>query len=223
MRQCATCNHEIRVSDMNDRRLRTDTTAGPARATRALAFLSLALPMLLAACGGESAKIMGLSQTLPDEFAVVSRAPLTMPPNFGLRPPDPQGKRTQDMQPRIQAENVLFGADLARRIAEHRRRAQESGATPGELVLLERTGALSANPAIRGLIESETAAIAREKDGFIRKLVFWQPEDRQGDIIDSDAEQRRIEENAALGLPTTEGSTPIIRREEEEPLIPWPF
>jgi hypothetical protein len=41
-------------------------------------------------------KAMGLEKTSPDEFAVESRAPLEMPPDFDLRPPQPGASRPQE-------------------------------------------------------------------------------------------------------------------------------
>ncbi len=46
--------------------------------------------LLLAAAGCSGAKeALGLVQDPPDEFRVVSRAPLAIPPDFTLRPPRP--------------------------------------------------------------------------------------------------------------------------------------
>ena len=43
---------------------------------------------MLLLCGCTSIRQMvGLDRTGPDEFAVESRAPLTIPPEFELRPP----------------------------------------------------------------------------------------------------------------------------------------
>jgi Protein of unknown function (DUF3035) len=51
-----------------------------------------------AALGGcsELKTAMGLDHNSPDEFAVESRAPLSMPPEFNLRPPEPGVPRPQE-------------------------------------------------------------------------------------------------------------------------------
>jgi hypothetical protein len=41
-------------------------------------------------------RAVGIEQVSPDEFAVESRAPLTMPPDFDLRPPKPGAPRPQE-------------------------------------------------------------------------------------------------------------------------------
>jgi hypothetical protein len=51
--------------------------------------------LLLSGCDNFKRNI-GLEPTMPDEFAVQSRAPLTMPPDYDLRPPRPGAPRPQD-------------------------------------------------------------------------------------------------------------------------------
>jgi hypothetical protein len=41
-------------------------------------------------------RAIGLEPTMPDEFEVESRAPLTIPPDFDLRPPKPGAPRPQE-------------------------------------------------------------------------------------------------------------------------------
>ena len=52
-------------------------------------------------------KAMGLEKSAPDEFAVESRAPLTMPPDFNLRPPQPGAARPQEKSPGQQARQTI--------------------------------------------------------------------------------------------------------------------
>ncbi len=48
--------------------------------------LIAAVIMALSACSGVK-KQLGLTKQSPDEFKVVARAPLSLPPDFSLRPP----------------------------------------------------------------------------------------------------------------------------------------
>ena len=50
---------------------------------------------------------IGLEKTSPDEFAVESRAPLTMPPDFELRPPQPGATRPQEKSSGQQARQLI--------------------------------------------------------------------------------------------------------------------
>jgi hypothetical protein len=44
--------------------------------------------------------------------------------------------------------------------------------------------------------------------------VFWRDPEPYGDVVDPAAEQKRLQENAALGKPVTEGETPTIVRKQ---------
>ena len=44
---------------------------------------------LLAACTGTVQENLGIAKRSPDEFQVVRRAPLVLPPDYNLRPPSP--------------------------------------------------------------------------------------------------------------------------------------
>ena len=189
---------------------------------RKLSLLALAAG-LLGACTADTGEILGIDKRTPDEFAVVQRAPLTLPPNFGLRPPDPDGQRNQDLQPRATAQEALFGRDASRRLEQQKETLRDQGATQGEIALLERTGALEADPSIRRVVEEESAALAQEQESFVDTLVFWREKEQPGDVVDAAGEQRRLQENAALGREVTEGQTPLIRRDSEKPTFEWPF
>src|SRR5260370_7041930 len=64
------------------------------RALPASPVLCLACALLISGCS-DLKKAIGLERTSPDEFAVESRAPLTMPPDFNLPPPQPGATRPQ--------------------------------------------------------------------------------------------------------------------------------
>src|SRR5882672_12269563 len=49
----------------------------------------------------------------PDEFAVVTKAPLVIPPDFNLKPPAPGTEPTNQVEPTQAAQNALFNADPA--------------------------------------------------------------------------------------------------------------
>jgi Protein of unknown function (DUF3035) len=70
------------------------------------AVLCLAGAAMLGGCG-ELKTAMGLNPNSPDEFAVESRAPLSMPPEFNLRPPEPGAARPQETPADKQARLAL--------------------------------------------------------------------------------------------------------------------
>jgi Protein of unknown function (DUF3035) len=65
------------------------------------------LALMLSSCT-EFKRAVGIDPVSPDEFAVESRAPLTIPPDFDLRPPQPGAARPQEKTAAQKAQ-----ADLA--------------------------------------------------------------------------------------------------------------
>ncbi|WP_448500965.1 DUF3035 domain-containing protein [Sphingomonas sp.] len=69
--------------------------------------------LMLSACGRS-----GLNRNRPDEFAVARQAPLVIPPDFALVPPQPGAPRPQDVAPSQQALDALFGGPAQRSASE---------------------------------------------------------------------------------------------------------
>ena len=194
----------------------------------------LALALGLSACSdGEAGKFLGLEKKPPDEFSVVSRAPLTLPPDYGLKPPEPGAPRPQEGTPRGTAENALFGdggstgrpARTANKPAP-RILAGKTGnvivQTPGDVAFLNRVNADSAMPDIRQILSEENAILAIEDQELVDYLIFWRDKPPQGTIVDAEEEKRRLQENQALGRSVTEGETPMIERKKKSgSLLPF--
>jgi hypothetical protein len=164
--------------------------------------------LALSACGNDTKQMLGLERQPPDEFAVVSRAPLAVPPEFSLRPPAPGATRPQEGRASDRARRALTGTEMQ---AAYRR----AGLSPGESSLLARTGAANVPDDIRSTIERESNVLAAENKGFTERLVFWRDAPLPGDVVDPEAENRRIRENQALGDSVTKGDTPRIERKEK--------
>ena len=79
---------------------------GSGRVLFALSFVCSAGTLLLPGCS-DLKRSIGLERTSPDEFDVESRAPLTMPPDFELRPPQPGAARPQEKSSGQQARQVI--------------------------------------------------------------------------------------------------------------------
>ena len=88
---------------------------------------------------------------------------------------------------------------------------------------MSEANALNTDPAIRQIVDDESASLAREPEGFVDTLLFWQEDPEAGAVVDAEGELQRLQENASLGRPPTAGDTPTILTEEEEPLFEWPF
>ena len=73
-------------------------------------FTVIALSALLTGCGSTGL----LNRERPDEFAVSRQAPLVVPPDFCLIPPNPGAPRPQDNDAANQALDALFGGPAPR-------------------------------------------------------------------------------------------------------------
>jgi hypothetical protein len=169
--------------------------------------------LLLIGCGGgQSGNILGLRKTAPDEFLVISRAPLSLPPDYALRPPSESSARAQDKAPRQQAQQSLF-ATTQGTSAESGVKATDNRSA-AEVALLTQSNALGADKNIRDLVNRESAILAQEGGQFVERLIFWRSKPLPGVILDPKLEAKRLQENAALGKSVTEGETPLIKRKK---------
>ncbi len=170
----------------------------------------------LAACGSFDEQL-GLTKQSPDEFRVVSRAPLTVPPDFALRPPEPGAPRPQEGTAAQQAERAVFN-NSAGLPPVASQTAINPNRSAGEQSLVSSAGGGNIDPNIRLVVDRETKQFNSESERFVDALVFWGEQSPAGTIVDPAAELKRLQENAALGLPTTTGATPQIERRRKAPL-----
>jgi hypothetical protein len=70
------------------------------------AFVAVAGMLALSGCSSIK-QAVGLEPTMPNEFAVESNPPLTIPPDFNLRPPEPGAPRPQEESMAKQAQQVI--------------------------------------------------------------------------------------------------------------------
>ena len=170
---------------------------------------ALALAAALSACEGGIGDALGLGKKAPDEFAVVRSAPLTLPPDFTLRPPRPGEARPNEASARDQAKDALLseagGSDN-----------QATGsASQGEAAFIEQAGAGDVDPNIRHVVDREFSGYASEDDSFVDSLIFWQDDEPPGEVVDAAAEAERLRENIEAGKPITGDDTPTIRRRDK--------
>jgi hypothetical protein len=167
----------------------------------------MVLGAALALSGCEQAKqALGQSKQPPDEFAVFQRAPLSVPPDFGLRPPAPGSERPQAVNPRDQARAALGRASTQPTSAD---------LSAGERSILNLTGANQADPMIRARVNNETRDLEAENTGSLTdKLLFWRKPGEFGTAVDPAQEQKRIREAQASGTPVNEGEMPMIKQRQ---------
>ncbi|CAL4868339.1 hypothetical protein MMA231_02646 [Asticcacaulis sp. MM231] len=108
---------------------------------------------------------LGLNKVVPDEFRVVTKAPLVVPPDYALRPPAPGEPRPQELQPDSAARQALLG----QRDATNR--------TAGETALVARMGADKADPLARYVVDDQFGDLAYKEPSFADKVMFWKKKD----------------------------------------------
>lgn len=159
----------------------------------AVLTLVAASALSLGACAGMRESI-GLTKVTPDEFLTVSTAPLSIPPEYGLRPPAPGQPRAEDLAPEAAARQILLG------------QRQAVTRTEGEQALVAAAGADRADPLARYVIDDEIGDLAHKDPSWADRIMFWRRDDAatqtatvtqgaQGDTtIDAQTEYRRLQE-----------------------------
>ena len=174
---------------------------------RVLFVLTLTLTVL-SACGG-TRESLGLGRSVPDEYAVVDRPPLSMPPDYTLRPPRPGAERPQDVNLTQRASETLFGGETKAAAAP-----AEGGGSSSEQVLLQTAGASSADPNIRETVDREAAQKVVASEHLVERLLWWQNKEQPGTTVDAPMEAARIEAAKEKGEPINQGATPVIQRKK---------
>ena len=172
--------------------------------TRVMCALALTVAAGLGGCQSAS-KAMGIAKVTPDEFRVVTKAPLVIPPEYALRPPAPGEPRPQELQPESAARAALAG------------QAAAASRSDGERLLVARSGAEKADPLIRYVVDDEFGDIAHKDKSFADAVMFWRKDAPARPVastgaateapVDAAAEEARLKE-------LTGGKTIIITREK---------
>ncbi|MBM3555773.1 MAG: DUF3035 domain-containing protein [Alphaproteobacteria bacterium] len=164
----------------------------------------LAVGAALSACSSAK-ETLGINRRAPDEFAVVTKAPLVIPPDFGLRPPEPGAPRLQEIDARQLASAAITGRPA------QPGRVQVAGLSGSETALLRRAGAENADSSIRAIIREETTQLAEKENSFTERLLFWVDKSRE-ETVDAQREAQRLREAQAAGQSPVATETPIRQR-----------
>jgi hypothetical protein len=169
---------------------------------RVVAAFALVGALGLGGCQSAS-KALGMSKVTPDEFRVVTKPPLVVPPDFSLRPPAPGEPRAAELQPESAARAAYQAAALA------------ANRSAGEQLLAAKAGAATADPLIRFVVDDEFGDIAHKEKSFADRVMFWRKDQprqaittESGEVVEAAAEEERLR---AL----TGGKAVVISRQAE--------
>ncbi len=199
-------------------------------------FLATCSLLTLTACSGGTVKeTLGIGQKAPDEFRVVSRPPLSVPPQFNLRPPSNNATSPTVIPADKQAKSIITGsqetvngdsrsvdtavipvdsAALPSATTEKNKKSQNianENKSASESQFLQNIGVDKADPKVRDdltqqkLAEQET----QEEDGWWSKVS--KTNSKKDTLVDAKKEAERIKANKAKNKPVTEGETPDVK------------
>ncbi len=121
----------------------------------------------LALAGCQSVReATGVAKLAPDEFTVLTKAPLIVPPDYNLRPPQPGAPDANVGAPSELARNALFPQNPMNAAAALGTEYSES-----ERLLLGRSGAAISDPAIRQQIGIDSGQTDQGED-FARGVLY---------------------------------------------------
>ncbi len=141
--------------------------------------LPAALAITLGGCG-----TIGSGKNSPDEFKVLTMAPLVVPPEYNLLPPRPGELGTEDLKAAEAARRAIMGQGESTVPASAGERALVANSTRGAI-----------DPTIRSKLDAEVGQLTLKSKSFADRILFW----RDGDtyiadetMLDADAEAERL-------------------------------
>ena len=161
--------------------------------------------LTVAACDGSVRDNLGLRKSSPNEFTVVANPPLSLPPEFSLRPPVDGIVSLEEDIPK-EARKVLF---------EQVAYSSKDNKSKSESVFSKNFGASPENLQIKSiLIEDELAsAKVAEKKGMFDKIASFSLLGNgvnSSSVVDAKLEKERITNNIKEGEQITAGETPTL-------------
>ncbi len=182
--------------------------------------LALLLGAAAALAGCDSIRdASGVTKEPPDEFAVATKAPLIIPPDFNLRPPRPGAAPTNQIEPTQAAHAALFNSDPATVAA-----SMGGNASQGEKLLLAYAGAADADGSIRQQLASDNSSMVGGDDDFTKDVLFWQkPQADTGKPVDADSEAKRADAQKTTGQAPqkTKSDATIQKQDQKEEKSGW--
>ncbi len=154
-------------------------------------------------------KAIGEEKSSPDEFEVVVRPPLSLPPNFFAN-----STQLTETTPAVSSASSLDDSPIdARSVAATALGATEGRAADGYAQIFD-FAAVPEN--IREIVDEETYGIQFEKRIPLQILFGGLPD--VGPVLDKFAEDQRLRNTLREGQSPTEGGTPAVDLLDDEPV-----
>ncbi len=111
--------------------------------------------------------LAGIEKKSPDEFAVTTKAPLVIPPDFNLRPPMPGAPPANSVAPTATAEQTLFNNSDPQTVAN--------------------AGVQNSDPAIRARLTGDQRAVQNADKSFTDRILGASATPDTGQPVNADA------------------------------------
>ncbi|MCB2054285.1 MAG: DUF3035 domain-containing protein [Geminicoccaceae bacterium] len=179
---------------------------------RGVAGAVLASALLLAGCSGTVQEKLGMGARAPDEFQVVRRAPLVMPPDYRLRPPgEIQGSARRTV---AQDAKAIVTGNGAATIGNVNAAGASIRPSAAERALLAAVPVEAQSGIREQLLEENTALTQLDESSFLYVLGWQRDAMTYTDpVIDPKAEAEQLRQGGgAAGRVTTErtGSRVVV-------------
>ncbi len=179
---------------------------------RILPFCSVFLAALALGGCSDTRAFLGLTNTPPDEFMVVDHPPLSMPPDYELRPPKPGAASPQKVWPSGMAAEALYGKGRMEMVqARGAPSVARDNLSTAERALVAGAGVQAADPHIRSTLDREASQQVVVRRRLIDAILFWrEPARAAAPVVDAVAEHQRLKAAQKAKQPVTAGGTPIL-------------
>jgi len=146
-------------------------------------------PILILAAGAALAATAACTSnggggSTPNEFRVVTKAPLSVPPEYSLRPPPAGTSIPTEVEAATAGTTTAFGTTMGQ------------DASAAERALVAAAGANAANPAVRAQVDYEETKAIRKSSSIGDRILFWRKD--------------KLEDAASAATDNATGDQPVI-------------
>ncbi|MDD9841722.1 MAG: DUF3035 domain-containing protein [Alphaproteobacteria bacterium] len=155
--------------------------------------LVILLPIIgLAGCG-QLADTFGYGKNPPDEFAIIRKSPLIIPPDYQLKPPLTTMEGLQPLPEQNKVRTLLTNAPPP---------PADTELSEGERKLLMLAGASNSSDSIRAQIDRDGQTVVPKKDNFVERLLGFGKDDVEAfelDRLERETESESMNESETEG------------------------
>ena len=154
-----------------------------------IVLMASAGALVLSGCSSVG-KRLGLTKEAPNEFNILTKAPLVVPPEYNLRPPAVDASNAQENYTSKAARDAILGD------------VDPAEPSQGEIILMTQANVGRSNQEIRLEIDGQNS-VERKTSSFSDRVLFWNNgsyRPRGNAPLDPETEAKRLESvNSATG------------------------